>query len=146
MIRYVPKEHIAPLEKEEKKVNRGKNDVLDYLLAWIPNEPNGFLGKLIYGFALNSVFLPITFFTLVGSIGGLIVLAFGKSSDWGIVPKTIVAIGLPTLIISMILSTRIGNIVMGIWMLLHYLAFVFLVFYILTPVLINIFNQYSELF
>ena len=101
MIRYKRKE-VAP---QPEHVSR-KGDVLDYLLAWIPNEPNGFLGKLIYGFALNSVFLPITFLTLVLAVAGLTILAFGKSSDWGIVPKTLVAIGLPILIISMVLIKK----------------------------------------
>ncbi len=137
MIKYQPKQEIPKQEKISPK-----RDFEDYLFSWIPDQPNSAIGRFLYSIALNNVFAPVALLSLLIAILYLPVLAFGKGSDWNIISKGLVAIGLPILVIGMVISKRFGNIVMGIWMFALYLAFVALVIWIMYPLLENMVKTY----
>lgn len=73
------------------------------------------LESFIDNVTVNVILAPISLFVLVCILGGLVAEVFGKNSDWGLIPKILVGIGVPTLVIAAVSNVRIGNTIFIIW-------------------------------
>lgn len=83
------------------------------------NSPERFsrssLENFVANVTVNVLLAPIALLVLVALLGGLVVAAFGKNSDWGLIPKILVGIGIPTLVIAAVSNVRVGNTIFIIW-------------------------------
>lgn len=101
----------------------------------------------ISNFAVNSILSPIALLALVILLLMLFPLAFGSDSDWGLLPKALVGVGVPALVIASLINKRIGNAVFLIWYVAFWLGiWGVVVYYFLYPIIKWSFSGYMELF
>ena len=84
-----------------------------------PN-PRKNLENAITDLGVNVILAPLALFVLVIGLFGLVALAFGKDSDWGLIPKVLVAIGVPTILYCLFFYPRIGNTIIIVWICILY--------------------------
>lgn len=111
-----------------------------------PNQYENFkegISRDVPNIAVNMVLAPISLFVLVCLLGGLVAEVFGKNSDWGPIPRILVAVGVPTLVIAAVSNVRIGNAIFIIWYCLFWgsIAIGFL-----GTIIYASFKNYFELF
>lgn len=101
------------------------------------------LESFVSNVGVNVFLAPIALFVLVCLLGGLVVAAFGKNSDWGQLPKILVGIGVPALVIAAVSNVRIGNTIFILWYCLFWgsIAIGFL-----GTIVYAAFKDYFELF
>jgi len=101
------------------------------------------LESFINSVTVNVILAPISLFVLVCLLGGLVAEVFGKNSDWGLIPRLLVGIGVPTLVIAAVSNVRIGNIIFILWYCLFWGA---IAIGFLGTIIYAAFTDYLELF
>ena len=76
------------------------------------------------GFLLVELVLPIAMFLGMFALLALIVCAFGKDRIWGEAGKWWVGIGVPLIFGLCIFSTKWGNIIFTLWIMLLYIVLI----------------------
>ena len=98
-------------------------------------------------FAVNSLLSPIALLALVIFLLMLFPLAFGSDSDWGIITKALVGVGVPALVIASLINKQIGNTVFLIWYVVFWLGVVgIFAYFFFIPIIKWSFSGYMDLF
>lgn len=112
-----------------------------------PENTKAKLEREISNFAVNSILSPIALLALVILLLMLIPLAFGSDSNWGIIPKAMVGVGVPALIIASLINKRVGNTVFLIWYVVFWLGIWGVVaYFFFIPIIKWSFGGYMDLF
>jgi hypothetical protein len=66
-------------------------------------------------FAVNTILAPIALLALMLMFALFVYYAFGKTSDWGLIPKMFVGIGEPIIILLALINKDFGNKLFLLW-------------------------------
>lgn len=125
------KKYVSPyeLKKQQLTPNKttlgaGSDFIVDVFGVKKNSNPISNFFENLRGFLLVELVLPIAIFLGMFVLLALIVCAFGKDQIFGEAGKWWVGIGVPLILGLCIFSTKWGNIIFTLWIMLLYIVFI----------------------
>ncbi|KLT66475.1 hypothetical protein [Pedobacter sp. BMA] len=126
MKKFVPS-HLTqsqPVANKKTTLGSGSDFIVDIFSTKHSSNPISNFFESVRGFLMVELVLPIAMFLGLFLLLALVVCAFGKDHIFGEAGKWWVGIGVPVILGLCIFSTKWGNIIFTLWIMLLYIVFI----------------------